>query len=438
MQNRFVLKGTLYFCPERNKLTAMEGGYTVCEGGFCLGVYQELPPEFSDWPLEDHGDCLILPGLVDLHIHAPQYAYWGLGMDLELIDWLNQHAFAEEEKYRDFAYAEKAYGLFAEDIRRGPNTRACIFATCHTPTTLLLMDLLEHSGLVSYVGRVNMDRNSSPGLQEESAEAAVRETEEWIRLVLAKGYANTRPILTPRFIPSCSDELMRGLRTLSERYALPLQSHLSENLAEVEWVGELCPSAAGYAGAYHDFGLFGGDCPTVMAHCVWLGDQEMDLMRNQSVFAAHCPQSNMNLSSGIAPMRKLLDRGIAAGLGSDVAGGCHSSIFRAMTDAIQVSKLYWRLVDSNCIPLRMEEAFYLGTMGGGAFFGKTGTFLPGYEFDALVIDDSQNRSASPPDKSGRLSRLMYQPENARLIRKYVRGKDILRESSWSPRDCVSS
>jgi len=347
-------------------------------------------------------------------------------MDLELIEWLSRHAFPEESKYQDMAYAEQAYRMFAEDVRRGPNTRASIFATRHTPATLLLMDILEESGLGTLVGKVNMDRNSSGSLQEKSAEDSLADTEEWLHQALVvKRYANTKPILTPRFIPSCSDELMTGLKGIQERYGLPVQSHLSENQSEVEWVRELCPDAGNYAEAYDSFSLFGGDARTIMAHCVWLEEDELELMRERQVFVAHCPQSNMNLASGIAPVRRLLDKGIPAGLGSDVAGGCHTSVFRAISDAIQVSKLYWRLVDQACKPLTMEEAFYLGTMGGGAFFGMVGTFLPGYEFDALVIDDGGNRSVEPLGLPDRLARIVYQPDRCNLIKKFVRGKTIL-------------
>ena len=426
MNNGFVLKGDLCYSLGMQKLQTREGAYLVCEEGICRGVFETLPEKYRGLPIEDHGSCLVLPGLVDLHIHAPQYAFWGLGMDLELIEWLNRHAFPEESKYRDLSYAEKAYRLFIEDMRKGPNTRASVFATCHVPATLLLMDLLEGSGLVTFVGKVNMDRNSAPGLQEGSAEASLRDTEEWLRQVLLeRRYSNTSPILTPRFAPSCTDALMAGLERIGRKYDLPLQSHLSENQEEVEWVKSLYPGAGSYSEVYRAFGIFGGSIPTIMAHCVWMGEEEIELMRGQRVFAAHCPQSNMNLASGVAPVRKFLDLGIPTGLGSDVAGGCHSSIFRAMTDAIQASKLYWRLTDQGSAPLTLEEAFYMGTLGGGAFFGKVGSFIPGYELDALVIDDSRNAGVNPMDLPQRLARAVYQPEKCDILKKYVRGRNIL-------------
>ena len=125
-----------------------------------------------------------------------------------------------------------------------------------------------------------------------------------------------------------------------------------------------------------------------MAHCVYSGEEETVLMKEQGVFVAHCPQSNTNLSSGIAPVRSYLDQGLHVGLGTDIAGGHSLSMLRAIADAIQVSKLRWRLVDDSLKALKFEEAFYLATMGGGEFFGKAGSFLKDYEFDAVILDDS--------------------------------------------------
>lgn len=114
-------------------------------------------------------------------------------------------------------------------MRKGATTRACIFATVHREATLLLMDMLEDAGLNTMVGKVNMDRNCPDYLREESAEWSAAETVEWIKDVLHKKYKHTRPILTPRFTPSCTDELMEKLKMIQMRYELPLQSHLSEN-----------------------------------------------------------------------------------------------------------------------------------------------------------------------------------------------------------------
>lgn len=161
-----------------------------------------------------------------------------------------------------------------------------------------------------------------------------------------------------------------------------------------------------------------------MAHCVYSDEEERALMKERGVMVAHCPQSNTNLASGIAPIRKFLDEGLNVGLGSDVAGAFTESIFRAMSDAVQVSKLYWRLVDQNVKPLTIEEVLYLATKGGGAFFGKVGSFEEGYEFDALVLNDETLKTPLTLTVKERLDRLIYLAEDNQIEAKFVRGRRI--------------
>ena len=143
------------------------------------------------------------------------------------------------------------------------------------------MEQLDKTGIKAMVGKVNMDRNGSPQLQEESAQASADATVQWIKDTLDK-FENVKPILTPRFTPSCSDELMEKLSEIQKRYHLPMQSHLSENFGEIAWVKELCPNTHFYGEAYSQFGLFGGDCPTIMAHCVHSSDEEIALMKSRA------------------------------------------------------------------------------------------------------------------------------------------------------------
>ena len=419
-----ILKGNICYSKTPVELMTFENSYLICEKGVVKGVFPEIPEEYSCFPVTDYGSGIIIPGLCDLHIHAPQYAFRGLGMDMELLDWLDNYTFPEESKYVEIDYANMAYDIFTDALRRSATTRASVFATLHTPATILLMEKLERTGLVTLVGKVNMDRNCPDILRSESAEAACRATKAWI-INTKDRFNNTKPIITPRFIPACSNELMTGLKELQKEFDLPVQSHLSENISEIAWVKELCPEAVSYADAYNSFGLFGGrGVPTIMAHCVWSEGREEELIHDNGVYVAHCPQSNMNLSSGIAPVRRFLEKGIRVGLGSDVAGGCQHSILRAMSDAIQVSKLYWRLIDQNDAPLSVQEAFYLGTAGGGSFFGKVGSFEEGYEFDAVVIDDSGILSSNPLNPEERLARIIYLSDDSCIRDKYVRGKKI--------------
>ena len=419
MKPNFILKGHILFSRAPETIDVTENGYLVCADGVCAGVYAEIPEAYAGLPVHDCGDKLIVPGFTDLHVHAPQYTFRSLGMDMELLDWLNTYTFPEEARYADPAYAAQAYDLFTQELRRSATTRACIFATLHREATEILMRKLDESGLSTYVGKVNMDRNSPDNLREANAAASLDDTRRWLDEI--GGLQNCKPILTPRFTPSCTDELMAGLGDLQQQTGLPVQSHLSENQGEIDWVRELCPNTADYGEAYSQFGLFGENGPCIMAHCVHCTDHEIDAMRQNGVFVAHCPQSNTNLASGIAPVRRYLKDGLRIGLGTDVAGGAHLSVFRALTDAVAVSKLRWRLADQSLTPLTFAEAFFLATRGGGAFFGKVGAFEPGYAFDALVLDDAALPAPRPMTVRERLERIAYQLEDRAVVHKYVEG-----------------
>ena len=429
MDKSFILRGHICCTPEANRLIIRENAYAVCADGVCRGVFDEVPERFSDLEVIDCGDRLVIPGLTDLHIHAPQFTYRGTGMDYELLDWLTQVAFPEEIRYADPQYAAGAYGIFADRMRQSATTRAVIFATIHPEATLILMDLMEKSGIVSLVGKVNMDRNAPPELTEKSAEHSAAETRRFIEESLKRGYRRTKPIITPRFVPSCTDALMEELGRIREAYSLPVQSHLSENPGEIELVRELEPEAAFYGDAYDRHGLFGRGGNTVMAHCVWSAPEETQRILDNGVWIAHCPSSNMNIKSGIAPVRRYLEKGIRIGLGTDVAGGTSESMFRAVTDAIQVSKLYWRHIDRTAKPLTFPESLYLATKGGGAFFGRVGSFEEGFAFDAVVLDDACEPCARPLPVRERLERAFYlELDRKGIVMKIADGERIILNS----------
>lgn len=421
----FILKGNLIYAKEDRTLAEQPGGFVVCEDGICAGVFDAVPERYQNFPVTDYKDALIMPGMTDLHVHAPQYTFRGLGMDLELLDWLSAHTFPEEARYAELSYAKQAYPYFVNELRESYTTRACVFATLHGAATVELMDELEESGLVTYVGKVNMDRNGGENLCEESAAAGAAAARDWLSAVKGR-YARTTPILTPRFTPCCTDELMRLLAELQRETGLRVQSHLSENPSEIAWVKELVPQASCYADAYALFGMLGSrKTPAVMAHCVYSDDAELALLKEHGTYIAHCPESNLNVSSGIAPVGKFLAEGLFVGLGSDVAGGSTLSMLRAVTLAVQVSKMYWRLVDNTVRPLTFADAFYLATLGGGRYFGKVGSFLPGYEFDALAVDDSGVKSVRRLTVTERAERMAYQECACRLVGKYVRGRKLM-------------
>lgn len=422
MNTSFVLQGHLIYTPEPKQFAVMENGFLVVENGKITGCFPALPEAYAALPLIKYNDQLIIPGLCDTHLHAPQYAFRGLGMDMQLLEWLNVHTFPEEARYSDMAYAERAYSQFADALRGSATTRVSVFATLHVPATLRLTEMLEKAGLRGYVGKVSMDRNSPDDLREPSAAYALEQVEGWLEQ--AEAYRRVTPIITPRFVPSCTDMLMDGLARLRREHDLPLQSHLSENESEIAWVKELCPSASCYGDAYAIHGLMDEDANTVMAHCVHSTEAEARLLKARRVLVSHCPGSNTNLASGIAPIRRYLDEGVRVGLGTDIAGGYDLSIFRAMTDAVQVSKLRYCYDSKRPKPLMLCEAFYLGTKGGGTLFGKVGSFEPGYDADIVVLDDSGLPSPRQFTISQRLERMIYLEKDAKLTAKYVAGERV--------------
>jgi guanine deaminase len=234
--------------------------------------------------------------------------------------------------------------------------------------------------------------------------------------------ALVRPIITPRFIPSCTPDMLQACGDLAAKYQLPVQSHLSENMSEIELVRTLEKEGTNYGDAYNRYGLF-GQAPTIMAHCVWTAGEELELMKRNGVMVAHCPTSNLNLASGLAPVRTFIEEGLRVGLGSDISGGHDMSIFKMMVYATQVSKmLYQRNHDKPFLTL--SEVFWLATKSAGSFFGQVGSFEPGYEFDALVIDD-HDLNHSDYSLLHRLERYIYLGDDRQIVHRFCRGEEIL-------------
>ena len=329
-----ILKGNIVSAPELGKLDVTEHGYLVTEDGIIVGVFPELPEQYIGAPVEDCGDALIVQSFADLHLHAPQYPMLGTGMDLQLLDWLNTYTFPTEARFADVDYARTIYRQLAAELISGGTTRVCMFSSLHTDATLVLMEELEKAGVTGYVGKVNMDRNAAPGVLEETTEESKAETLRWLEACGQFRYI--KPMLTPRFTPSCTDELMAFLGQLSAERKLPVQSHLSENQKEMAWVRELHPDCEQYWETYAKFGLW--DDRTLMAHCVWSDARERKAMKDAGVTVVHCADSNVNVCSGAAPVRVMLDEGLKVALGSDIAGGDHLNMFDVVTSAIRTSK----------------------------------------------------------------------------------------------------
>lgn len=424
---RQIYKGNLLFTPTLDSFEVVENGYIAVQDGIIEGVYTEVPAEKNDWPLIDFGDKLVMPGMYDLHVHAPQYRNQGMAMDLELLPWLEKYTFPEESKYQDITYAKVMYGHFVKDLLKEGTLRAAVFATIHPEATQLLARLFDEAGMGALIGLVGMDRNCPDSLRN-SAQQVVSHTRALANTV--KDMPLVKAIVTPRFVPSCSSEMLAALGQLAAEMQFPVQSHLSENRNEIKWVKELEPESSCYGDAYYRYGLL-GQTPTLMAHCVYTGGEELELLRNTNTYVVHCPTSNCNVASGIAPIRKFLDAGIPVALGSDISGGHHLSMFRIMQYAQQMSKLKYAETNGELKFLSLNEVFYLATKSGGSFFGKVGSFEPGYDFDALVIDDASLNLAN--EEAGResytlqqrLERFIYLGDDKLIAKRFVKGKALL-------------
>ena len=420
MEERFAIFGDILYADEDMEIREFKDSYLIVNGTKVSGIQRSRP---NGMVVHDYEGMLVIPGLTDLHLHAPQYQFAGLFMDEELLQWLERHTFPEEGRYADLDYAKKAYSIFTSDLLKSETTRFSIFATIHKDASLMLSQMLEEKGFSGYVGKVNMDMNSPDYLCEDTWDS-IESTLSYIEGM--KRFENIRPIITPRFIPSCSRSLLKELAGISKEKGLPVQSHLDENLSEIEWVKELVPESRNYSDAYRMMGLWGEE-KTIMAHVVWPTEEEMDLLSKRDVYVAHSPSSNTNLRSGIAPVRRFLDKGIHVGLATDAAGGSSLSMLRMVTDAVQVSKLRSRYVDDSDKPLRFSEAFYLASKGGGSFFGKVGSFETGYDADIIVLDDGAFPSVLRSELSvpERLEMHAYRHSEAPVAAKFVRGERII-------------
>ena len=415
-----IYRANILFTPTPEQFKMLEHGYVVVgDDGNVIDTYQTLPAEYADNEVVDFGEQLLMPAMNDLHVHAPQYRNLGIAMDMELLPWLNSYTFPEETKYQDIRYAERMYRRFVHDLWKLGTMRAAVYATIHPEATCLLADLLHEAGMGGMVGLVGMDRNC-PVTLCNSTEEVVEGTKHVMEHT--KSMPLVSAIVTPRFVPSCTPRMMTALGLLANEYNLPVQSHLSENQSEIAWVAELEPDATCYGDAYRKYGMFGTP-PTLMAHCCYTDGEEFELMRKNHVFAVHCPTSNCNLGSGIAPIRKFMDAGIPVALGSDVSGGSVFSIFLVMHYALQIAKMQWVRTDHKDRFLSLSEAFWLATKSGGSFFGKVGSFEPGYAFDALVVDDSDLNFDNYTIQH-RLERYIYLGDDRQLTHRFCQGKEI--------------
>lgn len=325
--------------------------------------------------------------VIDTHIHASQYSNCGLFGNTTLLEWLNTYTFPTEASLSEISEARRVYNrCIARTLAHGTTT-ASYFATISVAATNLLADLCLALGQRALVGRVCMDTNAPTWYRDESVEDAIRDTRACIdhcRSIDPHGDL-VRPVLTPRFAVSCTAELLHALSALQQETCLPVQTHMSENQAEIHVVRQAFPECPNYASVYEQAGLLGPQ--TILAHVVHVDEAEMALIKKSDSKVSHCPVSNTCLASGQARIRDLLDRGIDVGLGTDVSGGYSASILEAARHAILVSR-HVAMAGDERASLSVAEVLYLATRGGAEVLGLAdivGAWQVGMHWDAQRI-----------------------------------------------------
>ncbi|KAJ2998521.1 hypothetical protein NUW58_g287 [Xylaria curta] len=338
------------------------------------------------------------PGFIDTHVHASQYPNVGVFGKSTLLDWLNKYTFPMEASLSSLSKARRVYTRCIRRTLANGTTTAAYYATIDVKATNLLADLCYSMGQRAFIGRVCMDRLGPEYYLDESPDhaiAATRATVEHIRRI-DSNFELVSPIITPRFAPACSSEMLTRLSELQKQTQLPMQTHISENDNEIKLVAELFPDGKSYADVYDTHGILNEKM--ILAHAVHLTEEEADLVAERKAKIAHCPCSNSALTSGVARVRWLLEKGIQVGLGTDMSGGYSPSILDAARQATIVSN---HLIapggqlscasqeERDKAKLSIEEVLYLATKGGAQVLGladKIGTFEVGMQWDAQLID----------------------------------------------------
>ena len=368
------LEDTLVYEPDA--IVAMAEG-RITQFGPAKRVRPLLPRGTA---VEDYGRrSLILAGFVDCHVHFPQVQMIG-AYGAQLLDWLEKYTFVAEQQYADRRHARAAVRTYlAENLRNGITT-AAVFGTVHPHSVDALFEAAETLDLRMIAGKVLMDRNAPEALRD-SAQRGYDES----KALIAKWHGRGRLAyaITPRFAGSSTPAQMEAAGALwRESPGTYLQSHVSENRREVEWVKQLYPERKGYLDVYDHYGHLGPRA--IYGHGIWLTEEELARCHETGTAIAHCPTSNFFLGSGWLNLglTSKRERPVRVGLATDLGGGTSFSILRTMGEAYKAAQLAG-------YSLRAGHAFYLATRGAAhALYldDRIGSIAPGMEADLVVLD----------------------------------------------------
>lgn len=396
-----AFKGTLVHCPSLGQVDVLEDhillvdhqGFITYVGPADSKVSEEVLANI-DIPITTiPSGGFLLPTFCDLHLHAPQFMFQGTGLHLPLMQWLDEYAFKSEESLDSQPELAKAvYVRLAERLRDAGTGAVMLFGTINNTTNLILAEAMQTIGIRAFVGKLSMDISSRPSYVEPSALSSIHSAEEFIDGCrdLVSSYEPHRrliePVITPRFVPTCSDELLQGLGKLARDKGVRIQSHLAEAREEVEWV--LSERHKDDIDVFDNFNLLTEK--TVQAHCTFLDTDMLSRMAGSCSAVAHCPLSNSYFSEKRFPLREALDLGVPVGLGTDIAGGYTIDIMNSMRQAVVISRISdgARKLSGGeqSLAIDWKEALYLATRGGATALGLScGVFQVGAPFDAQCI-----------------------------------------------------
>ncbi|REB05571.1 guanine deaminase [Sporosarcina sp. BI001-red] len=385
----------------------------------------------------DDGSYL-LPGFIDLHIHASQWAQAGTALDIPLHDWLSTYTFPSEAKFADLDYAKLVYEDVVNTLLANGTTTALYFATVHKEASVLLADICAKKGQRGLVGKVVMDlAEECPDFYRDAdTQTALQDTEEFIlevKKIAETAKQGVYPVVTPRFIPTCTDKVLEGLGALAAKYDTHIQSHCSES----DWAHQHVQQRFGKndAQALNDFGLL--QDKSVMAHSNFLSDDDAKLFAETGSAIAHCPVSNAYFANSVIPIAKFASMGVDIGLGSDISGGFSPSLYDNSRQAVMSSRMLEDGVNPDVSAeergvkdsrITIAEAFHLVTAGGGASLSlPIGRLEEGYTWDVQRIDTTIPTAKLPlfdPNEPllDIFQKMMYlvRPENIRDV--WVQGE----------------
>jgi guanine deaminase len=381
----------------------------------------------------------VLPGFIDLHVHAPQYPQLGKALHVPLEVWLQDYTFPLEAKYADLVFARRSYDAIVCDLLASGTTTAVYFATVHEDATRLLVDICLERGQRALVGKVAMDNPAAcPDFyRDASTDSGLESTRALIAYV--RDHPSNRglvsPVVTPRFIPSCTDAMLAGLGSIAGEFGCHVQTHCSESDWEHGYV--LARYGRSDTDMLDTFGLL--TRRTVLAHGNLISSADMICIRDRGAGIAHCPLSNVYFSSAVFPLRAALAQGVRVGLGTDIAGGPSASLLDACRMAVAASRMLEDGVDSALSPAtrgRKESridfriAFHLATAGGADVLDlPIGRFEPGCHFDAMVIDPEAPGGTirlwgDLDDEEDALQKVIYGASRANITQVWVGGRAV--------------